>query len=194
MASILNWVAFAIVLITTASILLHQNWRWGLGFLALQYVGVFLLVQTHWTISMAAAKLITGWMACVILAMGRMNASVKENLESSWPQGRLFRIFTGGIIVAVTFVLSLSTSTWLGLDLPIAWAALLLISMGLLQLGITDKYLWVIAGLLTTLAGFEVIYASVESSILVAALLAVVNLGLALTGAYLLTQSEEANA
>ena len=45
----------------------------------------------------------------------------------------------------------------------------------------------VILGLLTLLAGFEIIYAAVESSELVAAALAVVNLGLALTGAYLLS-------
>ena len=41
-------------------------------------------------------------------------------------------------------------------------------------------------GLLTTLSGFELIYAAVENSVLVTGLLAVVTLGLALVGAYLL--------
>jgi hypothetical protein len=41
-------------------------------------------------------------------------------------------------------------------------------------------------GLLTVIAGFEVIYAAIETSVLVAGLLGVVNLGLALTGAYVL--------
>jgi hypothetical protein len=45
----------------------------------------------------------------------------------------------------------------------------------------------VILGLLTVLSGFEALYAALESSILVAAMLSVVNLGLALVGAYLLT-------
>jgi hypothetical protein len=44
----------------------------------------------------------------------------------------------------------------------------------------------VIYGLLTVLAGFEILYAAVEGSILVAALLCVVNLGVGLVGAYLL--------
>ncbi len=193
MISAFNWVALAATLVTSAGLLLHQNWRWGLGLLAIQYISVFWLVQTHWALSMAAVKLITGWMACVILGMGRMGSAMTEGSEASWPQGRLFRIFTGGIIVAATFALSLSASTWLGLDLPLAWAGLLLISMGLLQLGITSQSLRVIMGLLTTLAGFEIIYAAVESSILVAALLSVINLGLALTGAYFLTQTEERN-
>ena len=43
-----------------------------------------------------------------------------------------------------------------------------------------------ILALLTVLSGFEVIYAGVESSTLVAGLLAGINLGLALVGSYLL--------
>jgi hypothetical protein len=64
---------------------------------------------------------------------------------------------------------------------------LLLIGMGLLHLGITDYNLRVVIGLMTVLSGFEILYSAVEGSILVAALLAVVNLGLALVGAYLMT-------
>ena len=67
--------------------------------------------------------------------------------------------------------------------------SLLLIGMGLLHLGVTDHILRVIIGLMTVLAGFEILYATVEGSILVAALLAVINLGLALAGSYLLIAS-----
>jgi hypothetical protein len=48
-----------------------------------------------------------------------------------------------------------------------------------------------VIGLLTVLAGFEILYAAVESSILVTALLAVVNLGLALAGAFFLNTAQE---
>jgi uncharacterized membrane protein len=58
--------------------------------------------------------------------------------------------------------------------------------MGLLHLGIASHILRVIIGLMTFLSGFEVLYAAVEGSVLVAALLAVINLGLALVGSYLL--------
>jgi len=190
LAAILNWIAFLAALATSIGLLLHQNWRWGVGLLAVQYVGVFWLVQTHWPVSMAAAKLVTGWMACVILGMASMNAEAGGEIEASWPQGRLFRTFTSGIIVAAAFALSLRTSGWLGLGLPLSWGSLLLIGMGLLQLGITTKPFRVILGLLTALAGFEILYAAVESSVLVAALLSVVNLGLALTGAYLMNFSQ----
>jgi hypothetical protein len=64
--------------------------------------------------------------------------------------------------------------------------AILLIGMGLLHLGMTTRPLRVLIGLLTMLSGFDLLYAAVENSVLVAGLLAVVTLGLALVGAYLL--------
>jgi hypothetical protein len=67
--------------------------------------------------------------------------------------------------------------------------SLLLIGMGLLHLGITAHILRMTIGLMTILSGFEIIYSAVEGSILVAALLAVITLGLALVGSYLLIAS-----
>jgi hypothetical protein len=59
--------------------------------------------------------------------------------------------------------------------------------VGLLHLGMTTRPFRVIIGLLTVLAGFEILYAAVESSVLVAGLLAAINLGLALLGSYFLS-------
>lgn len=72
--------------------------------------------------------------------------------------------------------------------------SLLLIGMGLLHLGITAHVLRVTIGLMTVLSGFEIIYSAVEDSVLVAALLAVINLGLALVGSYLLIASSSKGA
>ena len=95
------------------------------------------------------------------------------------------------MVLAATFALSLRVEAWLGLSLPVAWGGLLLIGLGLLHLGITSDTFQVIVGLLTVLAGFEILYAAVESSALVTALLAVVNLGLALAGAYFMSVNHE---
>jgi hypothetical protein len=59
--------------------------------------------------------------------------------------------------------------------------------MGILHLGITAQPMRVTIGLLTVFSGFEIVYAALEGSILVAALLATIDLGVALVGAYLLT-------
>jgi hypothetical protein len=191
MITILNWIALLIALATSLGVLLQRDWRVAIGLMATQYMSIFWLVQTHWPVSMAAGKLVTGWMACTILSMAQLNSDTTEETESSWPQGRLFRLFTGGIFIAATFALSLRASSWLGLSLPLAWGSLLLVGMGLLQLGISAQPFRVALGLLTVMAGFEILYAAVESSTLVAALLSAVNLGLALIGAYLLNMSQE---
>jgi hypothetical protein len=66
--------------------------------------------------------------------------------------------------------------------------------MGLLHLGVTDRILQVTVGLMTVLAGFEILYTAVESSTLVAALLAAINLGLAMVGSYLMIASNPQEA
>lgn len=183
----LNVLTLLLVILTATGLLLYRDWRYGLGFLAAQYLAVFWLCQARWPISMAAVKLVTGWMVCAALGITQLSISLpREADETSWPQGRLFRLFTAGLVLVVTYALANSTSTWLSLSLPAAWAGLFLIGMGLLHLGITVQPFRVILGLLTIMSGFEILYAAVEGSVLVAALLAAVNLGLALVGAYFL--------
>jgi hypothetical protein len=72
------------------------------------------------------------------------------------------------------------------ISIPIRWGSFMLIGIGLLQLSLSSYPLRVIMGLLTILSGFEIIYAAIETSTLVTGLLAGVNIGLALVGAYLL--------
>ncbi len=180
----LNWLMLLVAILAGSGLLFSRDWRWSLGLLAVQYLSVFWFVQTNWPITLAATKIVTGWMACAILGIAQLNA--KERSASTWLQGSLFQLFAAGMVLAATFALSLRVNAWLGLSLPVAWGGLLLIGMGLLHLGITSDSFHVIIGLLTVMAGFEILYAAVESSALVTALLAVVNLGLALAGAYFL--------
>ncbi len=191
MIIVLNWVTLLLIIFTATGLLFSRDWRWSLGLLALQYLCVFWMVQTQWPVSMASAKLVTGWMACAVLGIAQRNAGGATETTSSWHEGRLFSIFAAGMVLAAMFALSLRGVAWLGLSLPVVWGGLLLIGLGLLHLAITSDAFRVICGLLTLLSGFEVLYAAVESSTLVTALLAVVNLGLALTGAYILNIAQE---
>ena len=190
MTDLWNWVAFSLITIASLGVLLNRDWRWSLVCLALQYLGVFWLVQNHWLINMAASKLIAGWMACAILGIAQLSAGSRDP-ETAWPQGWPFRLFTAGLVLLLALTLALRASSWLRLSLPVSWGGLLLMVMGLLYLGNTAHPFRVILGLLTVMAGFEILYAAVENSIMVAALLAVINLGLALAGAYLLSVAPE---
>lgn len=103
------------------------------------------------------------------------------------PGGALFRLLAAGLVAMVVASIAPRVAEWMpGAEMEQVWGGLILIGIGLLHLGLTAQPLRVVFGLLTVLSGFEILYAAVESAKLVAGLLAGVNLGLALVGAYLL--------
>lgn len=182
------WIAVVVILVTSVGSLLVRDWRLSIIFLALQYVGMFILVLQHWPLGMATVKVVAGWMAAAILGMTRSGLSTQGfDEESIWPRGRLFRLFAAGIVGLIVSAVTPGVSTIMAdAGFAVTSGSLLLIGMGLLHLGITVSILRVTIGLMTVLSGFEIIYSAVEGSILVAALLAIINLGLALAGSYLL--------
>jgi hypothetical protein len=204
--------AVFLVGITSLMLLSTADWRLRMGMLAAQYVGVFFLVAQSWTIGMAVAKLIAGWMAGAVLGMALAGLAQPEAGDSqpqtepeTYPAGlhsplparalrflppteRLFHLLAALLVGLTVLSLAPRAVEWVpAIGLAQAWGGLLLVGMGLLQLGFTARPLPTILGLLTILSGFEILYAAVENSTLVAGLLAVVNLGLALVGAYLIT-------
>jgi hypothetical protein len=187
-STIISWVAVGLLLVTSIGLLLSRDWRWSLGFLAAQYLGMFWLTTLHWPFGMASVKLVAGWMATATLGVTRLDISESQDAgESAWPQGRPFRLFAAAIVVILVIAVTPQIETAIpGVSRPVIAGGLLLAGMGLLHLGLTAETLRVTIGLLTVMAGFEILYATVETSILLAGLLVIVNLGLALAGAYLM--------
>ena len=191
MATQFVWTAVVLLIITSAGLLLVRDWRWTIILLAIQYLGMFVLTLQHWPIGMASVKVVAGWMSASILGMTRSGLSDEAaEDESIWPRGRLFRLFAAVIILMIVAVVTPSVDHVMAdAGFPVTNGSLVLIGMGLLQLGIAARILPVTIGLMTVLTGFEILYSSVEGSVLVAALLAVINLGLALVGSYLMFAS-----
>ncbi len=186
--TILAWIVIGIVISTSTGLLITRDWRLELGILGLQYAAVFWLTAQHWPLSMASIKIVTGWMAIATLSITRLNLKNDgENEGQLWPHGRLFHIFAAGIVMVIVSTASPRVEEIIpGIGLPVITGSLILMGLGMLHLGITTQPFRVIIALLTILSGFEAIYAALESAVLVAAMLSVVNLGLALVGAYLL--------
>ncbi len=201
--------AVVILALTSLTLLISEDWRASLIALVIQDFAVFVLVALNWPLERAGAKLVAGcisamviWMAVVSLPAARSDNQGEEpaSRETRMPgahlrSGRVFRLFTAILVGLTVISLGPQLLDWMrGVRLEQAWGALTLIGMGLLQLGFTSRPFRTVMGLLTALAGFEILYAVVENSTLVAGLLAAVNLGLALIGAYLLVapQMDEA--
>jgi hypothetical protein len=179
-------VAVAFLAASSMVLLVSRFWRWNLIALSIQYVAVFWITAISWPLGLATVKLIVGLMAGAVLAASQP-ASEGESGQMSGLSGRLFMGLAGGLVLLVVFSATPILHRWIPIQPSVLQGGILLFAMGLLQLGMTTSVLRVSIGLLTILAGFEMIYAALEASVLVAGLLGLVNLGLALVGAYLLT-------
>jgi hypothetical protein len=187
-----SFLAVILLAVTSLTLLISHRWRWCLFALALQYMGVFVLTGLDWPLALAAVKLVAGWTAGLVLGITMRNAPqawISE--EQTQPGGAIFRLFAAGLVALVIASVAPHMAGWMpGVEMVQVWGGLLLIGIGLLHLGLTAQPLRVVLGLLTVLSGFEILYAAVETATLVAGLLAAVNLGLALVGAYLLVSPD----
>jgi hypothetical protein len=179
----------AVVLLSLASLILliSHDWRLSVSALGALYVGVFGLTAFSWSLEMAVVKLVTGWIAASVLGMGLINLKEINNGKIRyWPSFIIFRLSAAGLILMVAFSLVSRIQIWLpGASFEQCLGGLILVGMGILHLGFTAQSLQTILGLLTFFAGFEILYATFEASVLVAGFLAMINLGLAFIGAYL---------
>ena len=188
-----------LVFITALLLLSVQDWRILLAMLSVQYIGVFILVAIQWPLMMALTKLVSGLICVAVLGMAMassVEASRENHVEGIQPRSQrisshsfstsVFRLVAAAMIALVVLSLAPAVSRLVpGIQYEQVIGALILMGLGLLHLGLTANTLRVILALLTTLSGFEIIYAAVEVSTLVAGLLAGVSLGLAMVGAYL---------
>lgn len=187
----LLWIAVLTAAVTSVGLLITRDWRTSIVLLAVQYLAMFLLTLYHWPLGMASVKVVSGWMSSAILGMTRSGLPNDDTDEESiWPRGRLFRLFAAAIVAMLVAGATPGVDSIMAdAGYAVTGGSLLLMGMGVLHLGISSRIFNVTIGLMTALAGFEILYSTVEGSVLVAALLAMINLGLALAGSYLLIAS-----
>lgn len=189
----LSWIPLVLVIFSSLTLLISQNWRWSIIALAVLYMGMFWMITWQWSLGLAAVKLVTGWMAGAVLGVSQPGNALEETGLPRLP-GRGFKVVTASLVWVLAFAVAPSLQNFFPDSRNFVMGAIILIGMGLLQLGMSHRPLRVILGLFTVLAGFELLYATVEKSVLVAGLISGINLGLALAGAYLLVNPEEEEA
>ena len=181
-------IAVILLGITSVLLLVSQNWRMSMIALAAQYLAVFWLVALVWSINLAMAKLVTGWMVIAIIAASQPTKDYQDRRFATVP-GILIKLLSTIMIGLLVFSLAPELSTAIPTGMTLIWGGLILIGMGLLQLGFSTHISRIFLGLFTLLSGFEILYAAVEDSMLVEGLLVIINLGVALICSYLLTVS-----
>lgn len=192
--------------LTALSLLVLHDWRLSLIALSLQYTGMFLLLSTQWPLSMAATKIIAGWISAAVLGLAvTTNPELRQQLgSSSQPAvqvddakakpgsarnlGIAFKLFAASLVLMATATQVFSAGMWRALFSPAyLWGGAVLIVVGALKLGFTNHPFHIFLALLSSLAGFEILYGALDKTVLSAGLFSAVNLAIAIAGAYLLT-------
>jgi hypothetical protein len=196
------------LLIAAALLVILVNWRLLIVALALQYILVGLMLTRVVPIELAAVKALVGIMICPVLFItarrvhwGRPEEEAEEDgAAAQRPQRRWWHILGAGwpvrVIVAVLALaistglasrspLSIVTDVSLSRDLTIGAFSVML--LGLINAALAENPLKVGIGLLSILAGFELLYTTVEPTLTIVGLLGLTNLFLALAIAYLTT-------
>jgi hypothetical protein len=139
---------------------------------------VFWLTSLSWSYAESAVKLIGGWIAIAIVSSVHPDNTL-ENENEELMVGFGFRFLITGMVWLLAFSISSTIQNFIPARVEIIWGGMLLIGSGLLQVGLSRNFIRTIIGLITFISGFEVLYASIESSVLVSGLLAFLTIGLA---------------
>ncbi len=149
------------------------------GYFLMQFIN--LSFSSQWMISLTL--LILGWMSCAVLGTGKAVRIIEEDKTSQ--SEILFKGLTYLFFMAAAFFLGQKSALlFYELNEYVAVFGIILFIGGLVQVAFAKPYYNIVFGLLIILAGFEVIYYSLETSLLVVGLLGGVKMGLAFIGSY----------
>jgi hypothetical protein len=182
--------AVIIIIIVNIVLILTNKWRWIAIAWAFQVFAIFWLTTMSWVIPQSAVKLVSGWIVIAVISASKPENTFDDKM-GEFTSGIGFRFLSVGMTWLLAFSISIPLQNLIPTRVEVIWGGVLLLASGLLQIGLSRNLVRTIMGLLTFLGGFEIIYASIEKSVLVAGLLALVNIGLAWLVLYFLTPSED---
>lgn len=178
----MNWVPLVLVALTAFMLVVVARPGLQIAILAVQYASVAWLTSLALPPQVAAVKVVAGMITCGVLAL--TVAGSRSPTESG--SGVAFRVIAAILIMAAA--IGIGRTDWMRIpDISgeAIMAVAILMSMGLLQLGLFRSPLRVCIGLITMLSGFEIAYSVVEPALAILALLASVHIGLAMVVSYL---------
>ncbi len=194
------------VLATAVFLTVIRDWRWSLLALTIQYlISGWLLTyvfEADIAPAIAAIKVIAWALSCLVLYLtarqvrwGSEGSAAQPEIPEptstpasrrTLPTGLLFRLIMS-VMVAAAILYTVNRGQLSLPELPphINLAAVSLMGIGLLGLGLTEEPLTAGMSLLTLLTGFELFYHSLEQALTIIGLLIGIELLIALVTAYL---------
>jgi hypothetical protein len=195
-SEILAAIALVVGPVCAAGLSLAPSRRVALGLLLGVCVATGIGIALGQQLRIGLGLIATGVLTCGILAIGFERARWPRPTEAGGPipGGRAFRAATVLLVAAAAWgIAAPQAASIAALPAPRLTAAVMIVAMGLLQLGLSQEQGAAAVGLLTALVGFEVFYSALEPSLALRAVLAGIMLGIALISSVLLEESAVAS-
>lgn len=173
------------------TILMGESWRFRIAGLAVVYLVSFVVILQIWPVALASVKLIAGWMGVVLMSASQISKQESYRTRPLNSQS-IFRLL---ITLLVWIVINAAANTfneWIPIPYTNLYIGLITIGGGLIFASVNKGIFNVIIGILTLLAGFDIIYSSLEGSALVTGIFALIIIFISLLNTYFDTSSDEA--
>lgn len=180
-----NWInTIPLIIIFTACLVLVSTGKPKITLVCMGvvYLGIFIISAQFTSVLSALIRLIVG-LASILMIFFALSGQEFTSPRIS-RSGLLFRLMGYILFSLIAVFVSVKAESFLSFPIDIILAGLIVSFGGILVLGISGNPLKVILGILVFFCGFNAIYCSLETSILINGLLSVVNLVLGGIGAY----------
>jgi hypothetical protein len=184
MNSLLSWIALAILILSCGGLLLARQRQWRVAWLFLLYIPFTLLLNQSWPLSMALLRLITGWIVTTSIAIALQSGrGLQERDHPFGPDTSFFYIQGLALLVVIGIGATRAFSILITPPAPSLIGSIVLLGSGIFLFGFNTATFPYLSGILVFVNGFELLYASVESSSFLLFLLTALNLlaGLAIS-------------
>ena len=160
-----------------------SDWRMRIAGLASLYLVGFIVIIQIWPVALASVKLISGWMGIALLSTSMLNSMNQTNSHRLTSE-MIFRFLMTVLIWIVIVAIAPSINEWLPIPYTNLYIGISLMGSGLIFMSLTDDFFEIVLGLLTILAGFDIIYSSLEGSALVTGIYAFIVILICLLSGY----------
>ena len=181
---ILNTIIIIISVVVSGAILVLSDWRWRIACLAVvQLIGFILIVQI-WPIALASVKLISGWMAVALMSATIASSGNEEHSEFQ-TAAKVFKLMLAAFSWVVIAASVDQLNAWLPISYTNLFVGLVFFFCGIFYISLISEINGIVVGLLIFLAGFDIIYSSLEGSALVTGIYGLIVILISLVSSYL---------
>lgn len=171
-------------------ILVGRTWQYRAAGLAIVNLIAFILILQIWPLALASVKLISGWISVILISSSQISRQTSG--ESVTPRSAaIFRLLITLLVWIVITAAANSFNQWLPIPYTNLYIGLVIIAAGLIFASVSQEIFDVIIGVLILLAGFDIIYSSLEGSALVTGIYSLIVIFIALLNTYFSSDHDE---